>query len=1128
MASLVLAAAAFVAWQLLPLELAPAPATWALASAGGWAAYLLLRSKARPLSVSEQLLSVWGFASCLGLLSYLRSDPSFQGWGDVYFFCSPTMRHCACDGRWNGSGWRKAAVLWNFCLSAALGAQRLAVQLGLGGFLPGEEAVTWESFVSVCWRLVPYHLNQWEAKWGVEVSSMMFELPHFATELLIVLPFAQILVGRMKILASPQVSGQLPPGDLGMRLSRALFAPNVLKARWEHAPERRRLGARLRANRRALAALAFVLTLAAANALLAPLRLEEAALRHPLRRAVAAAAELPSGWIDAASAGAGSGAAVGAALRVAVAQWNASEHTARERRAAAAAAAATLDAAAAAGDAAHPNASRADGAGAASGAAAAAGEAEGPEAEAGAAPVGLPPTVAAAAAAAAARGPFPWLRAAEEGAQAQAAVAAAAQAAAGPLGALLRAGALLRRGTLAFAHSLARARDAAAAAAAASRRAAAGGAGGGAASGADALSAAFARADLGAAAWEDLAARFEAFEGAGGARACPGGGPGLRRSLERHHRELSRMQEPEHRSLVAVVEAALALMRLGCERLFLLASLLLAHVAFHEPPAAAVRMVVVNGAVSAAFQAAILYSFPAVCWYFGAGLLFSSFVTFIFWGAAAGRVYTWASRRLVSVTTSVRSLRPAGPAEVERMGGSCAICWGGMKAAGGAAAAAGGAAAAAADASRGSGGQQAQPAGQQAAQQQAADAREQQEGVERQPEERPLQQQEQEQQQEEQQQPPQQQDAARRAEERPRSRSARPALPGEEEEEDLEGVALPCTHAYHAHCLHTWLEQCRSLGNSVRCPMCQAGVSLDVRWRFHLPPRPRADGGGDEAAAAAAAAAAVDAFWAGSSNYLVGGDAALRRMLFRLVHAPGHALAAAAAAPPPPLQLPQEIREAEARVAALAREMAAGLELPPVWVAPGAGLELPPVWVAPAAGADLPPVWVAPAAAAQLPRRRRRRRRQPLAIEPPAAPAAVALLAAAAPPAQPAPAPPAPAPAAAVPPAPLLAPPAPPPPAAAAEPAAGRDRLALDLEALQRQHRQLAEGLQAQAERLRQLHGELDHLLHNGAAAGAAAGAAGAAAPGPAGTAEGGGGAGPQPDAPAAGAADAAEARPAP
>jgi hypothetical protein len=33
--------------------------------------------------------------------------------------------------------------------------------------------VTFESFVSVCWRLVPYYLNQWEAKWGAECTSMV-------------------------------------------------------------------------------------------------------------------------------------------------------------------------------------------------------------------------------------------------------------------------------------------------------------------------------------------------------------------------------------------------------------------------------------------------------------------------------------------------------------------------------------------------------------------------------------------------------------------------------------------------------------------------------------------------------------------------------------------------------------------------------------------------------------------------------------------------------------------------------------------------------------------------------------------------------------------------------------------
>lgn len=100
---------------------------------------------------------------------------------------------------------------------------------------PGEEVVSRESFISICWRLIPYGLNKWEQQvrhtpvpclrpptwlfaqllpalcaykracctrtchamprapqWGAECSSMMFELPHFAVELLVVLPCIQV------------------------------------------------------------------------------------------------------------------------------------------------------------------------------------------------------------------------------------------------------------------------------------------------------------------------------------------------------------------------------------------------------------------------------------------------------------------------------------------------------------------------------------------------------------------------------------------------------------------------------------------------------------------------------------------------------------------------------------------------------------------------------------------------------------------------------------------------------------------------------------------------------------------------------------------------------------------------
>ena len=48
---MLLAAAAFVVWQLLPVARAPAPATWALAGAGLWAADVLLSAPVvRPIS----------------------------------------------------------------------------------------------------------------------------------------------------------------------------------------------------------------------------------------------------------------------------------------------------------------------------------------------------------------------------------------------------------------------------------------------------------------------------------------------------------------------------------------------------------------------------------------------------------------------------------------------------------------------------------------------------------------------------------------------------------------------------------------------------------------------------------------------------------------------------------------------------------------------------------------------------------------------------------------------------------------------------------------------------------------------------------------------------------------------
>lgn len=69
----------------------------------------------------------------------------------------------------------------------------------------GEEVVTKESLVSFCWRLIPYWLNSWEQQWGAECSSVMFELPHFALELLVVLPCVQVMAMHLALTHLPAV-----------------------------------------------------------------------------------------------------------------------------------------------------------------------------------------------------------------------------------------------------------------------------------------------------------------------------------------------------------------------------------------------------------------------------------------------------------------------------------------------------------------------------------------------------------------------------------------------------------------------------------------------------------------------------------------------------------------------------------------------------------------------------------------------------------------------------------------------------------------------------------------------------------------------------------------------------------
>ena len=46
---------------------------------------------------------------------------------------------------------------------------------------------------------------------------------------------------------------------------------------------------------------------------------------------------------------------------------------------------------------------------------------------------------------------------------------------------------------------------------------------------------------------------------------------------------------------------------------------------------------------------AILYSFPAICWLYGAGLMFSSFASLVFWGQPAARLWEKLRARFTTV-----------------------------------------------------------------------------------------------------------------------------------------------------------------------------------------------------------------------------------------------------------------------------------------------------------------------------------------------------------------------------------------------------------------------------------------------------------------------------------------------
>jgi len=88
-----------------------------------------------------------------------------------------------------------------------------------------------------------------------------------------------------------------------------------------------------------------------------------------------------------------------------------------------------------------------------------------------------------------------------------------------------------------------------------------------------------------------------------------------------------RVQDPQHRLSVPLIEAALALMRLSTEKFFVLLSLYVSFLLFRIPPRYVATLVWVNARVSNALARLVLYSFPMVCWVYGAGVVFSTIVS---------------------------------------------------------------------------------------------------------------------------------------------------------------------------------------------------------------------------------------------------------------------------------------------------------------------------------------------------------------------------------------------------------------------------------------------------------------------------------------------------------------------
>ncbi|GIL76693.1 hypothetical protein Vretimale_8764 [Volvox reticuliferus] len=627
-------------------EVPLAPASWAIISICIWLLVVLSKGGWSELTVNDKRRFLFGIFASIEFIHFLQYDAEFKGWQSVYYFCGHELQYCTCNFRWNVWGWIKAVVLWNFVLTATLGAQALIIQAGLGGLLPGEEAVTRESVISICWRLIPFWLNNWEQQWGAEVSSMTFELPHFAVELLIILPCCQIICSRLKLLVTPLWIRQGPRGVDEGPLVLEDFAPNVLEGFWERRPEQRNFLPRVRSNLRVLVFLTGLTAMAALNATLVPLYLEGQAAGAPGTPAIMLIGRHSTLLSK----------KVGKLVPLAQTKVAAAE--------------------------------------------------------------------------------LPLLLEARE--------------------------------------------------------------------------------------------RYRMY----GEMNCSDSEPYVR-SVAKHAVELQRIRDPEHRALIPLVEAALAIMRLSCEKYFVLVAIYVAFLLFRDPPRPARAVIRLVARVSGVFQKVILFAFPVVCWLYNAGFIFSLFVSVVFWGGPLLMLYDTARSALREVC--IRSLSPATAEQVDHMNGNCIICWCDMApnavqapparatasdVTTAATGAAGNSTLSAATGSRGSTSSDYRSVGSDdgiGSRQSAGSAEVGVGEVDESGENMPG------------------QAVAGATAAAAMSDDEIPFSVGEsatQADPRAMGWALPCGHAYHYDCLMQWMEQCSSTGVKQVCPMCQRSIQLQVRWRL--------------------------------------------------------------------------------------------------------------------------------------------------------------------------------------------------------------------------------------------------------------------------------------------------------